>query len=86
MAGLSLRPEFGRWRWGFWRHLPREARDTLFLLFVIGWTVLPHVGHLPTWCSLLTLAVLLWRARLTLANAALPGRWTLVAVLAVALG
>ena len=26
--------------------LPREARDTLFLLAVIGWVVLPHVAHL----------------------------------------
>ena len=30
--------------WPGWRHLPREARDTLFLLGVIAWTVLPHVG------------------------------------------
>jgi transglutaminase-like putative cysteine protease len=67
-----------------WRHLPRDARDTLFLLFVIGWTVLPHASHLPLWCTLLTLAVLLWRAKLALSNAPLPGRWTLVAVLIVA--
>ncbi len=67
-----------------WRRLPRDARDTLFLLFVIGWTVLPHAAHLPVWCGLLTLVMLLWRARLTLSNAPLPGRWTLVAVLAVA--
>ena len=40
-------PSFGRG----WRRLPRDARDTLFLLAVIGWTVLPHVGHLPAWCS-----------------------------------
>ncbi len=69
-----------------WRHLPREARDTLFLLGVIAWTVLPHVGHLPVWCSVLTAVVLLWRARLALTNAALPGRWVLVAVLALAAG
>ncbi|MES2102091.1 MAG: DUF3488 and transglutaminase-like domain-containing protein [Pseudomonadota bacterium] len=70
--------------WPSWRHLPRDARDTLFLLFVIGWTVLPHATHLPVWCGLLTLVMLLWRARLTLSNAPLPGRWTLVAVLAIA--
>ena len=51
-------------RWPGWRHLPREARDTLFLLGVIAWTVLPHAGHLPVWCSALTAAVLLWRALL----------------------
>jgi len=69
-----------------WQRLPREARDTLFMLFVIGWTVLPHIGHLPLWCSLLTLVVLLWRAQLATTNAALPGRWVLIAVLLVAAG
>jgi protein-glutamine gamma-glutamyltransferase len=67
------------------RALPREARDTLFLLAVIAWTIAPHTAHLPVWCSVLTVGVLLWRARLAWTNAALPGRWALVAVLAVAL-
>jgi transglutaminase-like putative cysteine protease len=71
-------------RWPGWRHLPREARDTLFLLGVIGWTVLPHIPNIPWWCSLLTAGVLLWRARLAVSNAALPGRWALIAVLAAA--
>lgn len=69
-----------------WKHLPRDARDTLFLLAVIAWTVLPHLSHLPLWCGLLTAAVLLWRAHLALNNATLPGRWVLVAVLALAAG
>ena len=72
--------------WAGWQRLPREARDTLFLLGVIGWTILPHVSHLPLWCSVLTGAVLAWRARLALTNAALPGRWVLVAVLLLAAG
>ena len=67
-----------------WHQLPRDTRDTLFLLCVIAWTVLPHVSHLPVWCTLLTAAVLLWRARLALDNAALPSRWVLVIVLLVA--
>ena len=71
-------------RWPGWNRLPREARDTLFLLGVIAWTVLPHVSHLPLWCSLLTAAVLLWRARLALDNAPLPSRWVLVGVLILA--
>ena len=75
-----------RLSWPGWRHLPRDARDTLFLLFVIGWTVLPHAAHLPAWCSLLTLTVLLWRAQLAISNAPLPGRWILVVVLFVAAG
>ena len=52
----------------------RDARDTLFLLGVIGWTVLPHLSHLPVWCNI-TATVLLWRARLALTQAPLPGRW-----------
>ena len=69
-----------------WRRLPREARDTLFLLAVIAWTVLPHLSHLPLWCALLSGAVLLWRGRLALINAPLPGRWVLIAVLVLAAG
>ena len=69
-----------------WRHLPREARDTLFLLGVIAWTVMPHLPNVPVWCGVLTAVVLLWRARLALTNAPLPGRWVLVAVLALAAG
>ncbi len=69
-----------------WRHLPRESRDTLFLLAVIAWTVMPHLSHLPVWCGLLTAAVLLWRAHLALNNAPLPRRWVLVVVLGLAAG
>ncbi len=72
--------------WPGWRHLPRESRDTLFLLGVIAWTVLPHASHLPAWCIALTSIVLIWRAALALTHAALPGRWILVAVLGVAAG
>ncbi|MDQ6639045.1 MAG: DUF3488 and transglutaminase-like domain-containing protein, partial [Pseudomonadota bacterium] len=72
--------------WPGWQRLPREARDTLFLLGVIAWTVLPHASHLPSWSIALTAIVLVWRGRLALANGALPGRWVLVAVLVVALG
>ena len=82
-----VRLERPRWlHWPGWQRLPREPRDTLFLLIVIGWTVLPHVEHLPVWCSLLTLVMLLWRARLALAGAPLPGRWVLVGVLVLAAG
>ena len=72
--------------WRRLRHLPREARDTLFQLAVIAWTVMPHAGHLAPWCLALTGVILLARARLALSGAALPGRWTLVAVLALAVG
>ena len=58
--------------------LPRETRDTLFLLAVIGWVVLPQVGNLPWWCTSLAAAVLLWRGRLAIAGQPLPrARWVL---------
>lgn len=74
------------WRWPGWRHLPREARDTLFLLLVIAWTVAPHAAHLPAWCSALAGAVLVWRGALAVRSAPLPGRGVLVAVLLLAIG
>jgi protein-glutamine gamma-glutamyltransferase len=76
-----------RWpRWPGWRHLPRETRDTLFLIGVIAWTVAPHVTHLPLWCSVLTAGVLVWRALLALRQAALPGRGVILLVLGIAAG
>jgi transglutaminase-like putative cysteine protease len=66
--------------------LPRDARDTLFLLLVIGWVVLPQVGHLPWWCTSLAAGVLLWRGWLAVAARRLPSQWWLLALLAVALG
>ena len=72
--------------WPGWSHLTRDARDTLFLLSLIGWTVLPHLFHLPLWCAVLTAAVLLTRGVLALKGAALPNRWSLVGVLVLTTG
>ena len=72
-------------RWPGWAHLPRDARDVLFLLAVIVWTLAPHFAHLPAWVPGLTAAVVLWRAWLAVANAALPGRWPLIVVLLLAM-
>ena len=66
--------------------LPRDTRDTLFLLLVIGWVVLPQVGHLPWWCTALAAGVLLLRGALAIAARRLPSQWWLLALLAVALG
>ncbi|NMM21125.1 MAG: DUF3488 domain-containing transglutaminase family protein [Rhodoferax sp.] len=63
------------------RHLPRDSRDTLFLLLVIAWVVLPQVAHLPLWCSLLAAGVLLWRGGLAVTLRPLPSRWWLLALL-----
>ena len=74
-----------RWR-DTLAHLPRETRDTLFLLAVIGWVVFMQVGHIPWWCSALTALVLVWRARITLRGQALPGWPMRMALLALTLG
>ena len=68
------------------REWPRETRDTLFVLAVIGWTILPHLPHLPLWCGLLAGAILLWRGALALSLRKLPSRWVLVGVLVLAAG
>ncbi|GAB4204239.1 MAG: protein-glutamine gamma-glutamyltransferase TgpA [Tibeticola sp.] len=66
--------------------LPREARDTLFLLLVIAWIIAPHLGHLPTWCGALALATLLGRGALALAGRPLPGAVWRVGLLLLAVG
>ena len=67
-------------------HLPREARDTLFLLLVIAWLVLPQVVRLPVWCSAMAAAILVWRGAIALRNQTLPSRWWLVVLLGLAMG
>lgn len=69
-----------------WQRLPRETRDTLFQLGVIGWTMLPHFSHLPPWCVVMALTILGWRSRLALRSAPLPSRWVVGLVLAAAVG
>lgn len=61
--------------------LPRESRDTFFLLAVIAWVLLPQINHLPWWCSALAAGMLLWRGRLAFSSRALPGRWWLLGLL-----
>jgi transglutaminase-like putative cysteine protease len=72
--------------WTRLRHLPRDPRDTLFHLGVIGWTIGPHLLHLPPWVWIMVGAMLLWRARLALYGGALPSRWWVVALLGAASG
>ncbi len=63
--------------------LPRDARDTLFLLGVIAWVLLPQIGNLPLWCSSVACLVLAWRAWLALKSQPLPNRWWLIVLLAL---
>jgi len=76
-------PAGGRGLRAEWSLLPRETRDTLFQLGVIGWTVVPHLSHLPVWCGLMTALVLLWRAHLAQRNLPLPGRWPVIGLLVI---
>jgi len=67
-------------------NLPRDSRDTLFLLMVIGWVILPQVGNLPLWCSLLAGGVLWWRGWLAWTARPLPSRWWLATLLVLTMG
>jgi transglutaminase-like putative cysteine protease len=67
--------------------LPRDSRDTLFLLLVIGWVMLPQATHLPVWCTVLAAALLSWRALLALGSKPLPHRgWVLGLLVAAVAG
>ncbi len=65
-------------------HLPRDTRDTLFLLAVIAWVILPQTGHLPLWCSAMSALALLWRGGIALQGRPLPSRWWLLLLLLLA--
>lgn len=65
--------------------LPRDARDTLFLLAVIALILLPQVPNLPWWCSTLAAIVLLWRGTLAVQARPLPDKWWRIALLALTL-
>jgi protein-glutamine gamma-glutamyltransferase len=65
--------------------LPRESRDTLFLLLVIAWVIMPLVGNLPGWCTALATTVLIWRSWIALSSRPLPGAWVVVVLLLASL-
>ncbi len=67
-----------------WRAPSREARDTLFMLALIGWTIAPHLFNLPLWVAALTGVVLAWRGWLAWRQAPLPGRGAVLALLGLA--
>ena len=78
MLSLPLPASLGRLR-----NLPRDSRDTLFLLLVTAWVLLPQIGNVPLWCSLLAVGVLGWRGWLALQIRPLPGKWWLMGLLAL---
>lgn len=68
------------------RSLPRDARDTLFLLAVAAITLMPLVPHLPVWASAGTAVLLIWRAALAWRSRPLPPRWVLAGLLILGSG
>ena len=67
-----------------WRAPSREARDTLFMVALIGWTIAPHLFHLPLWVTGLAGLVLAWRGWLAWRQAPLPGRTAIIGLLGLA--
>ena len=67
-------------------HLPRDTRDTLFVLAIIAWVIAPLTPEIPLWCSLLSTAVMVWRGVLAWRGQPLPSKWWLVGLLALCLG
>ncbi|MDD0816944.1 transglutaminaseTgpA domain-containing protein [Curvibacter sp. HBC28] len=67
--------------------MPRESRDTLFLLAVVAWVILPHAEHLPLWAPVLAATALGWRGWLAWHSRPLPSqRWRIGLLLLVMLG
>ena len=66
--------------------MPRDMRDTVFLLCVVAWIILPHLGTLPLWAGALALSMLLWRGAIAVRRWRLPGRSVLLGLLALAVG
>jgi len=67
-----------------WRAPSREARDTLFMVLLIGWTIVPHLFNLPPWVAGLAGIVLAWRGWLAWRQKPLPGRAVVLALLGLA--
>src|SRR5574337_892937 len=63
--------------------LPREARDTLFLLAVVACCIAPLGAHIPPWASAMAATLLAWRGWLAASGRPLPGRWVTAVLLAL---
>ncbi|MBV8036593.1 DUF3488 and transglutaminase-like domain-containing protein [Roseateles sp.] len=70
----------------WWGRLPRDARDSFFLLGVITAVIAPHADHLPWWSTALTAVVLGWRGALAGRQRPLPGRWWLLVIVVLYTG
>ncbi len=67
-------------------HLPRDTRDTLFVLLVIAWVVAPLTLEIPLWCTLLSAGLMVWRGVLAWRGQPLPSTWWRLGLLALCVG
>lgn len=65
----------------WWQRLPRDTRDSYFLLGVITAVIAPHADHLPLWSSAMTALMLVWRAVIAARQRPLPSRWWLALII-----
>ena len=70
--------------WSRLNNLPRDTRDTLFLLLVIAWIIAPQTTQLPIWCSAMAVIILVWRGWIAWRGRPLPSRWWLFGLLLLA--
>lgn len=68
------------------KNLPREVRDTVFLLSVIGWLIAPQAQNIPVWSSGAAMFFLFWRGYLAVRGHALPNKVVLGALMFGAFG
>ncbi len=64
----------------------REGRDTLLLIAVLAWTLVPQIGVLPVWSLVYAAVALGWRAVLCRTGGGLPPRRVLLTALPLAIG
>ena len=69
-----------------WALRPRPARDALFTLAVLAWTLLPLARHVPAWAALLAGALLGWRGWRAWTGRPLPARGGVIALLLLGCG
>lgn len=66
--------------------MSRETRDTLWLLGILAFVMMPHAWHLPWWSIAGVAAALLWRAKVAIQEQSLPPRRWLIYLLIALLG
>jgi protein-glutamine gamma-glutamyltransferase len=69
-----------------WQNLARDKTNTLLLLGACLLVLAPQATHLSIWVTLCTVAILGWRAMLTLYGKRLPPTWLLLPIAFISMG